>query len=87
VLPGSTSAVLLTSGAMGVVAGTFLLGEPGSVVIAGVVTVVGVLAAAGLVLVVLGSLCAPRLVTTLGPGRALGCGLSVVAAGNILLVG
>ena len=147
---GWSSAVLLTSGAMGIVAGATLLDEHDSAILACVVTAAGVLAAAGFVLVersarhplvpqaarrvpglrwgafgsffntattsssitvatlyvqdelgvtplraatllvtfsilvVLGAMCAPRLITTLGPGRALGLG--IVAAGNTLLV-
>jgi MFS family permease len=149
---GWPSAVLLTGGAMGVVAGTTLLGEHRSPLLAGAVTGLGVVAAAGFalverharhplvepaarrlpvlrwgafgsfvntattsssitvvtlylqdrlglsplraaallvtfsILVVVGSVGAPRLVTALGWGRALGWGLGVIAAGNALLV-
>lgn len=38
------------------------------------------------ILVVLGSFGAPKLITAVGWGHALGCGLAIVAAGNILLV-
>src|SRR6266567_1219701 len=44
---GWPSATLLTGAAMGIVAGTTLLGEHGSAVLAGAVTTLGVLAAAG----------------------------------------
>ncbi len=44
---GWPSAVLLTGGAMGVVIGTTLLGEPGSVLVGAAVTAVGLVAAAG----------------------------------------
>jgi len=149
---GWPSATLLTAAAMGIVAGTTLLGEHGSAVLAGAVTTLGVLAAAGFapverrashplvgpaarrapvlrwgafgsffntattsssitvatlylqdqlglaplraaallvtfsILVVGGSLGAPRLITALGWSRALGCGLGIIAAGNTLLV-
>jgi MFS family permease len=137
---------------MGIVAGTTLLGEHSPAVLAATLTVVGVLAAAGFVvverrarhplvaaaarrspalrwgafgsfvnnaatsssmtvatlhlqgplglaphragallgsfsvLVVVGAIGAPRLITALGWGRALGCGLGVVAAGSAVLV-
>jgi MFS family permease len=48
---GGPSAISLTAGAMGIVAGTTLLGEQTPTVLAGAVTAVGVLAAAGFVLV------------------------------------
>lgn len=149
---GWPSAILLSGGAMGIVAGTTLLAEHSLAVLAGVVTAVGVMAAfafalvdrrasqplvapaarrspvlrrgafgsffntattsssitvatlfvqdeLGLpplraatllvsfsVLVVIGSLCAPRLIAALGGGRALGCGLGIIAAGNSVLV-
>jgi Na+/melibiose symporter-like transporter len=149
---GWPSAILLTGAAMGIVAGTTLLGEHESAVLAGAVTTLGVLAAAGFapverrashplirpaarrapvlrwgafgsffntattsssitvatlylqdrlgltplraaallvtfsILVVGGSLGAPRLITALGWSRAVGCGLSIIAAGNTLLV-
>jgi MFS family permease len=145
---GSLSATLLSGGAMGIVAGTTLLGEQSLAMLAGGVTAVGVMAAAGFTLVdrravhplvapaarrspvlrwgafgsffntattsssitvatfflqdelglaplraaavlvsfsvfvVIGSLCAPGLIARLGGGRALGCGLGIIAAGN-----
>jgi MFS family permease len=149
---GWPSATLLSGAAMGIVAGTSLLGEQQSAVLAAVVAAVGALAAVGFalvdrrashplvataarqspvlrwgafgsffntattspsitvatlflqdelglaplraagllvtfsVLVVIGSLCAPRLIAALGGGRALGCGLGIIAAGNTVLV-
>jgi MFS family permease len=148
---GWPSAVLLSGGAMGLVAGTTLLGEQDSPALAVVVTSLGGLAAAGFVmvdrrarhplvapaarrspglrwgalgsffntattsssitvatlflqdelgvsplraaetlvtfsiLVVIGSLCAPRLIGAFGGARALGCGLGIIAAGNTVL--
>jgi hypothetical protein len=38
------------------------------------------------VVVVIGSLCPPRLIAALDGGRALGCGLGIIAAGNTVLV-
>ena len=55
-IPGTTrigwpSAILLTAGAMGIVAGTTLFGEQESVLVAGVLTAVGVLTVGGFALV------------------------------------
>jgi MFS family permease len=148
---GWLSGILLSGGAMGIVAGTTLLAEQESAVPAGALTTVGVVAISGFVLadrrsdhplvapaarrspglrwgafgsfvntattsssvtvatlflqddlglaplrasgllvtfsilVVLGSLCVPRLIAVLGGGRSLGCGLAIVAVGNTLL--
>jgi MFS family permease len=149
---GWPSAILLTGAAMGIVAGTTLLGEHESAVLAAALIAVGVSAAAGFalierrsghplvlpaarrspelrwgafgsffntattsssitvatlylqrelgltplraaallvtfsILVVLGSLGAPKLTAVFGWGHALSCGLGTVAAGNTLLV-
>jgi len=149
---GWTSAILLTGGAMGLVAGTTLLGERKSPILAGAVTTVGVfvvvafivverqvrhplvapdawrtpglrrgafgsffntattsssftvatlylqdelghtpLEAAALlvafsILVVFGSVAAPRVIAVFGWSAALSCGLGIIAAGNLLLV-
>ena len=156
-IPGTTrigwpSAILLTVGAMGIVAGTTLFGEQESVLVAGVLTAVGVLTVGGFALVerrashplvapaarrsprlrwgaigsffntattsssitvatlylqhelgqtplraaallvscsilaVFGAIAAPRFINRLGWGAALGCGLGIIAAGNVALV-
>jgi MFS family permease len=149
---GWPSALLLTAGAMGIVAGTTLVGGPGSAALGATIAGLGLLAAAGFtlverrarnplvesaarrapelrwgafgsffntattsssmtvatlhlqdrlgltplraaallvsfsIMVVLGSLGAPRLLRTLGWGHALGLGLGIVAAGNAVLL-